>query len=82
MPERRESNPSNEKRRLYRREYYENTHLDVGAGAIRIDWLRRGNAAGYDNNDDHDPGGDDGSSNGCSGNTRSRSAAGTAVRSN
>ena len=32
---------SNEKRRLYRREHYENTHLDAGAGAGGNDWLRR-----------------------------------------
>jgi hypothetical protein len=35
---------------------YENTHLDVGAGAVRINWLRgRNAAAGYndDQNDDY-----------------------------
>jgi len=60
------TNPSNQKRTYYRREYYENTHLDVGVGAIRINWLRRRNAAScydHDNYDDHargDHGGSDG----------------------
>src|SRR5947209_8269118 len=75
--------PSNEKRRLYRRDYYENTHLDVGLSTVRNDRLRRRNAAaGYnDNNDDHargDYGGSD--RRGCD--TRGCGATGAAVGSN
>ncbi len=59
-------------------------HLDVGAGASRINWLRRRNAAaGYDhhNYDDHARG-DHGSSDerGCD--ARGRSAAGAANGAN
>jgi len=48
------ANSSNEKRRLYRRDYYENTHLDVSAGAVRVDWLRgRTGGCEHNNYDDH-----------------------------
>ena len=45
---------SNEKRKIYRRENYENTHLDVGAGAICTAWLRRRNTSASDEDDHND----------------------------
>src|SRR5947208_6144008 len=57
---------------------YENTHLDVGAGAVRVNWLRRGNAAGYDHDNYDHPRGDDGSSNHWRGNARGCGSSGSA----
>ena len=74
---------SNEKRRLYRRENYENTHLDVGVSAVRNDRLCRDAAAGDDHDHDYDhTRGDVGSSKGSSCDARSRRAASTTVCSN
>ena len=75
--------PSNEKRRLYRRDYYENTHLDVGLSTVRNDRLRRRNAAaGYDDDYDDHARGDHGSSVECGCDTRGCGATGAAVGSN
>jgi len=52
------ANSSNEKRKIYGRENYEITQLDVRFYAIRFDWLRGRVAAGHDN-DNCDAGSDD-----------------------